>query len=198
MRKSFRGLKLPQNLTKDPRLVARVVLGVLLLANLIAAYAVIRPVGGSAEELDAQIAILRQQVQQRQASLKRLRALSTKIEHGRKEGDKFLDQYFLQRRTAFSTIVGDIDKSAKDSGIKPKGASYEVNPIEGSNNLSMMTITSAYEGTYHDLLEFVNRLDKSPRFLILDTLTVAPQQGGGSLNVSIKFNLFVREELPQT
>ena len=47
-------LKLPSNFTRDPRIVARAVLGVLLAANLIAAFAVFRPLGGSAEELDSQ------------------------------------------------------------------------------------------------------------------------------------------------
>ena len=178
-------------------MIARAVIGALLLANLVAAYFLFQPIGGSVEELDQQLAGMRQQVQQRQAALQRMRALASKIDVARKEGDSFLGSHFLQRRTAFSTIVGDLESGAKDAGIRSKGASYTVDAIEGSENLSMMTITSTYEGSYHDLLEFVNRLDKSPRFLILDTLQAAPQQSG-ALGVNIKLNVFVREELPQT
>lgn len=200
MPRSFKEVALAARIggiSKDPRTIARAVLGVLLLANLIAAYTVMRPVGGSAEELDAEVAVLRQQLQQRQRSLQRMRALTAKIEQGRKEGDGFLNSYFLQRRTAFSTIVGDLEKYAKDAGIRPRGATYVIDPVEGSDALAMMTITANFEGTYRDLLEFINRLDKSPRFLILDSLTATPQLGQPTLNVAVKFNSFVREDLPQ-
>ena len=53
MPKSSRRLSLPalpQNFRKDPRVLARFILGLLLLANLIAAFAIFRPLGGSAEE----------------------------------------------------------------------------------------------------------------------------------------------------
>ncbi|MEJ7605068.1 MAG: type 4a pilus biogenesis protein PilO [Bryobacteraceae bacterium] len=185
---------LSSNLSKDPRLVARVVLGVLLLANLLAAYAVFQPFGGTAESLDEQHQALSGEVQRRQANLKRLRALVSKIEQARTSGDDFLGTYFMARRTASSTIVSELNQSAKDAGIRPREHSFAFDPIEGSDTLSMMTISANYEGTYGDLLQFVNKLDKSQRFLILDTLTAAPQLGTGNLAVNIKLNTFVREE----
>ena len=194
MRKNFKKLTLPKNFRRDPRIMVRVILGTLLLANLVAAFAVFRPFGGSAEELDAQLTTLRQQVQQRQVSVQRLRVLAAKISGGRTAKDNFLNKYFMGRRTAASSIVSELIKSAKDSGIKPKEHSFSFDPVEGSDTVSMMTITGNYEGTYGDLLQFVNRLDKSPRFLILDSLGAAPQQGGNILNVSIKLNTFVRED----
>ncbi|HUS05216.1 MAG TPA: type 4a pilus biogenesis protein PilO [Bryobacteraceae bacterium] len=197
MRKNFKSLALPKNMRRDPRLIVRVVLGALLLANLAAAFAVFRPFGGSAEELDAQAVALRQQVQQKQASVQRLRALAAKIEGGRTAEDEFLNTYFMRRQTASSTIVSELMKSAKDSGIKQAEHSYSFDPVEGSDTLSMMTIVGNYEGTYADLLQYVNRLDKSPRFLILDSLAAAPQQGGNTLRVNIKLNTFVREDGPR-
>ena len=192
MPRSFK-LTLPANAKKDPRFIARTVLGVLLALNLIAAYMVISPVGGSAEELEAQIATLRDSLQRRQGALTKMRALVSKIEQGRTGGDQFLAQYFMDRRTSSSTILSELDLAAKSAGMRPRERSFAYDPIEGSDTLSMMTVTANYEGTYGDLLQFVNKLDKSARFLILDTLTAAPQVSGPNLNVQIKFNTFVRE-----
>jgi Tfp pilus assembly protein PilO len=194
MARSFKIFRLPPGATKDPRFIARAIIGVLLVANLIAAFAVFRPLGGSAEELDAEVARLQVQLQQRQAALQRLRALVSKIEQARAAGDEFLSTYFMDRRTLSSTIVGELSNAAKEAGMRPKEHAFGFDPIEGSDTLSMVTITANYEGTYGDLIQFVNRLDKSPRFLILDTLTAAPQQGGTNLNVNIKLNTFVRED----
>ena len=59
-----------------------------------------------------------------------------------------------------------------------------------------MSISAAYEGNYTSLLKFVNLLDKSPRFLIIEGLTAAPQQSNAAdlLNVVIKLDTFVREQ----
>jgi Tfp pilus assembly protein PilO len=194
MRSSFKNFRIPAGARKDPRFIARAVIGVLLFANLLAAYAVFQPLGGSAEELDGEATSIRQQVQQRQAALQRMRALVSKIEQARTSGDEFLTTYFMDRRTASSTIVAELSHAAKDAGIRQKEHAFVFDPIEGSNSLSMMTVSANYEGTYGDLLEFVNRLDKSDRFLILDTLSAAPQQGGTNLNVNIKLNTFVRDD----
>lgn len=196
MSRSFKIPALPQKFSKDPRFVARLVLGLLLVANLAAAYAIFRPVGGSAEELDAQLSEMRGQLQREQGQLQRMRALVAKIQQARTSGDSFLETYFMGRRTTSSTIGAELLKAAKDSGMKPKEASFTFDPIEGSDTLSMMTIVGNYEGSYGDLLQFVNRLDKSQRFLIIDTMSAAPIQGTGNLAISVKLNTFVREDGP--
>lgn len=198
MRRSFKNFKLPAGFSRDPRLVMRVVIGTLLAANLVAAFTVFRPVGGSAEELELNVASGRQQILQKQATIKRLQFLAAKIEQAKNKGDSFIDTYFMSRHTTSSTILDELLKAAKDSGIKPKGDAFTFEPVEGSDNLTMMTIAANYEGTYRDLLEFVNKLDRSPRFLILENLTAQPIQGGGNnapLDVRIKLDTFVREDL---
>lgn len=84
--------------------------------------------------------------------------------------------------------------AAKRASIKAKDHSYYTEPIEGSEDLSMLSIVGNYEGTYVDLLHFVNEIDRSKRLIILETLTAQPQQGsGGVLNISVKFDSFVRD-----
>ena len=188
--------KLPQNFTKDPRVVARFVLGVLLLANLVAAFAIFQPLGGSAEELDRQLSEMQGQLNREQAQVQRTRALVAKIEQARSSGDSFLQTYFMNRRTLSSTIVAELHRSAKEAGIKKAQHSFTIDPVEGSDTLSMVTVVGNYEGSYGDLLQFVNRLDKSGRFLIIDTMSAAPMQGTGNLAINIKLNTFVREDGP--
>ena len=176
--------------------MARVVLGGLLLANLVAAYAIFQPLGGSAEELDQQLASMQATLQREQAQLQRTRALVSKIEQARSSGDSFLQTYFMDRRTLSSTIVAELHRSAKEAGINKAQHSFTIDPIEGSDTMSMVTVVGNYEGSYGDLLQFVNRLDKSQRFLIIDTMSAAPMQGTGNLSINIKLNTFVREEGP--
>ena len=79
------------------------------------------------------------------------------------------------------------------AGVKPRDRSAELNAIEGSDTLQMMSITAGYEGSYANLEKFVNLLDKSPRFLIIESMQAAPQQNGQVLTVTVKLDTFVKE-----
>ena len=111
---------------------------------------------------------------------------SSKAERARNEGDRFLTEYTTDRRTTFSTILAELDRLTHDAGIQPRPVSYELEQVEGSDTLFQMDISAAYEGTYSGLTKFINLLDKSPRFLIIESLTAAPQQSntGDLLSVS--------------
>ena len=66
-------------------------------------------------------------MQQRQASLQKLRSLVKKIELARSAGDSFLSTYFMDRRTASSTILTELNKNAKESGIGPRAIRLYLN-----------------------------------------------------------------------
>ena len=178
---------------RDPKIVLRTLLGVLAAANLVAAALVLFPPGGSAETLERERASLSTQLATRRTVLQQTRQHAEAVDKGRAEGDEFLNQYFLSNRTAFSTLLSDLDEVAKKSQIKPRDNAYALEPIEGSDNLDMMSITAAFEGKYADLMKFVNAIDKLHRLLIIESLSAAPQQNSEILSVSMKLNTFVRE-----
>jgi Tfp pilus assembly protein PilO len=180
--------------SRDPRLLVRIVLGVLVAANLAAAALVLFPPGGSAEDLQRQMASLQSQISSNQALLERTRQHLAAVEKGRNEGDRFLSSYFLVKRTASLTLLGELSEAANRSKIKPKENSYSDEPIEGSDSLKMLTITYNLDGAYRDVLSFVHELDRSPRLLIIESLIAVPQQGSNVLSVSMKVDTFVRED----
>jgi type IV pilus assembly protein PilO len=189
-------MNVPLNL-KDPRVLVRAALGVLVVANIVAALLAFKPWGGSAEDLAREQVNLQQQLTSIEAHREKTKALVTKAERARQEGDGFLAEYTTDRRTIFSTIFAELDRVTREAGIQPRPSSYELDQVEGSDTLYQMTISAAYEGSYASLTKFVNLLDKSPRFLIIESLMAAPQQSnvGDLLSVSIKLDTFVREQL---
>ena len=178
----------------NPRAVIRLGLGLLVAANLVAAYFIVRPIGGSAQELSQQALEMHSQIRQQQGVLDRTRVLVSKIESGRGEGDKFMSSYFLPRRAAYSTIVAELNDLASQSKITARDSAWALEPVEGSDTLDMLQISANFEGTYPDLIHFINLLDKSDRLLIIESLNATPQQTGGRLNVMMKLDTFVQED----
>jgi len=174
--------------------MVRIILGVLLGLNLIAVGFVLYPPGGSADSLEKDLARMQAQLAQKRALIEQTRQHAAAIEKGRAEGDQFLNAYFLDRRTVSSTLLSELTAAANQAQIKERDRTSNTEPIEGSDTLSMMTITLNYEGSYRNLMNFVREIDQSPRLLIIESLNAAPIQGTNTLAVSMKIDAFVREE----
>jgi len=168
-------------------------LGALLALNVIAVGLVLFPPGGSADDLERELATLQSQVMQKRALLERSRLNVAAIEKARGEGDRFLDDYFLARRTADSALLSALTDAASKAQIKERDRAQTTEFIEGSDSLSMMTITANYEGTYRNLLTFIDELDHSEQLLIIESLSAAPQPGSNILTVSMKIDAFIRD-----
>jgi type IV pilus assembly protein PilO len=177
----------------DPRVAVRAILGVLLAANLAAAVIAFKPFGGGADDLRRERQQLQQQLAQLQAQVKHSRNIAAKVQTARNEGDKFLDAYVTDRRVVTSTIDGELFRMAKEAGVGLLPTTLSMEPIEGSDTLSMVTINTNCTGSYANLVKFVNLLDKSNRFLIIESMTAVMQQSGANLSVSLKIDTFIKE-----
>ncbi len=178
----------------NPRSIIRLGLGLLIAANLVAGYFLVRPIGGSPADLRQQEQELRTQIHQQQGILDRTKTLAGKIEIGRGEGDKFMNTFFLPRRTAYSTIMSDLNELANQAKVTAKESSNSIEEVEGSDTLQRMQVTANFEAPFENLVRFVNLLDKSNRLMIVESLNATPQQGGKLLNVMLKIDTFVRED----
>ena len=162
---------------KDPRVAVRAVIGLLLAANLAAAVLAFRPFGGSAADLRLEQAALGNQLTELEKRAGAARRLVDKVEMARREGDDFLRKYMVDRRTMASAIAEELNRMAKEAGVRALPGQLQLDPIEGSDTLEMVSITAGYEGTYANLKKLVEMVDKSPRFLIVENMTVvSPQQ----------------------
>ena len=126
-------------------------------------------------------------------SLDKTKKLTTNMDRGRKEGDEFVGTYFLSRPTTYSTVVDELSGMAKRAGVRIKEHGFVEDPVEGSDELSMLSVNGNYEGTYADLLHFLREVDKAPRLVTIEALSASPQQGTGVLNINMRANTFIRE-----
>jgi hypothetical protein len=157
----------------------RGIMGVLLAANLAAAVIAFHPFGGSAEDLRHQEGLLNQQLQALRKRVATDKELVAKMQSARKDTDEFLAKYVTDGRFGASTLAAEIDRIATEANVKQLPITINSQDIEGSDGMS-------------SLAKFINLLDKSPRFLIIENLaTGAPQQNGAPLNVQIKIDTFM-------
>lgn len=180
----------------SPRFWLQAVMGLLALANAVALFLYFAPPGGTRQELLALSQQLQRQIISTRAAATRLQSVSGKVQTGSEQAQEFANKYFLPQRVAYDRIISEIQRMAKESGTQPREGVFSEEPIEGSPDLSLLNITSSYEGNYDNLMRFLYQADKSPLLLMLDTLQAAPQQKGQQINASIRFQAIVREDAP--
>jgi type IV pilus assembly protein PilO len=189
-----RGLSSARASFSDPKFVVRLCLGVLLAANLVAAAFAFHLFDPSPEVLRQELASAIAQRTAAQARLVRSRSLAANTDRGKNEGEQFLNTYMATRKFAYSTIIKELLAAAKEAGIDKAGDQISLNPIPGSDDLDMMSITMTLEPKYGQLVRFINLLDRSPRFLIIESLTVAPRSKSDILTVNVKLDTFVKDD----
>jgi hypothetical protein len=195
MRLNLKSISLPAGAAwKEPRILVRIALGVLLIANLVVAGYAFNVFSPSPEALNRTLLAAEASLQADQARLVRSRVLTSNIGKGKAESDTFLASYFTKRRNTYSTIIGEIEETAKAAGMKEQEGTYGLDPIEGSDDLLMMTISVNFEGSFAQFVKLINLLDRSPRFLIIESLQAAPQPKGDVLNANLKLHVFVKED----
>lgn len=188
-----RSFNLPQIHWKDPRVVMRAILGVLLAANLAAAIVAFKPFGGSADDLRRERAQLQQQLTALQKQVASSKQLVAKVETARTAADEFMEEYITDKQVVSSTIQGELVNIAENSGVIWQPTSTGFEPVEGSDTLFKMTLNAGIQGNYASLAKFINLLDRSPRFLIIESLSATPLQTGDKLNVTLKLDTYIRQ-----
>jgi Tfp pilus assembly protein PilO len=178
----------------SPAYIVRTCLGILLLANLVAAGFAFHVFDASPEALEQQLAAAISQKQVEQARLVKSRALTSNIDRGKTDGEKFLASYMTSRRVTYSTVASELTQTAQTAGMDKFSANISLNPIPGSEDLDMMSIAVNVEGKYGQLVKFINLLDRSPRFLIIESLTVTPRAKSDILTVNVKLDTFVKDD----
>lgn len=176
---------------KEPRIVLRAIIFALLAANVAAAVMAFKPFGGSADDLRREEASLNRQLTSLRDRVAKDKLLVAKMQNARKDTDQFLAKYVTDERLGASTLLGELGRIAADAGVKELPGAYSEKPIEGSDGMVMVTVTAGCEGSYASLAKFINLLDKSPRFLIIESLATWAQQNGAALNVQIKIDTFM-------
>jgi hypothetical protein len=184
---------LPLGALKDTQVRIRILLGLLLAANLVAAGFAFHLFDDSPEQLARQVLSTRQQILAQLKKLNTTRLLAAKVDKGRDDGSKFISTYMTSRRATYSTIIGEIDEMANVAAMKDKDGVIAIDAVQGTDSIDMMTITRSFEGDYKNLLIFINEIDRSKRFLIVESLTVSPQQNG-KLQATLKLITFVKED----
>lgn len=182
-------------LRRIPKVYVLAALGVLLLFDLVFYFVAVQPLGRQKAEQQALVEALEKQVADKQAEVEQLQLVVSKVEKARSEGDVLLGEITLPRRSAFSVLIGALLEAAGQSGINTREGNFDIEPIEGTEEYGTIAVDANFRGRYDSLVQFLNEIDRSEQFLILDSLAASPRSDSNELQITMRLNALLRELL---
>ena len=164
----------------------RVALVVLLAADGLLVYANWSSTDAGARAAAAQRADLRNQRNLLRADVQRVAPFRDRLSDVERDANRFYTHEFLSAGTGYSAIIADLNKISKASGLRTTNVAFKERGLE-TRGATEITVTATVEGEYVSLVRFINGLERSSNFYLLDSLTLASSTGG-----NIKLNLQLR------
>ncbi len=97
-------------------------------------------------------------------------------------------EYFQTESQRFTRVIQEVKTLAEQSGLKPSSLSYPRTDF-ASYELLQRNINFAVEGTYDQLRTFINFLELTDHFIVLNSVTLGGASGNGRGNPPLGINL---------
>ncbi|GEM_PF-5521604 len=156
-----------------------------------------RPLGRSFAAQQEELKSLREDARAKRDSVARLRKIEATLKESAKLGDQFYSTKFLPAETGFATIMEEVERLANSSGVRKSSVSYGVQEIQGRPDLEGVTIDTTIDGDYAKIVRFVNQLEQSQLFLIVDSLGVQSSTTGKATKVAVTVKLLTLFRMPK-
>ncbi|HLH08498.1 MAG TPA: hypothetical protein VKW78_14755 [Terriglobales bacterium] len=165
----------------------QIALGILGAICVIAAAATIFFVTRSGDTEHQQFQLTRSQVQTQMRRIIPPASVQGRVEDARRQIDDF---YKNRLATEPSAVYVELGKIAAASQVRLGTAKYELVDTE-LPNVQSMTVEATLNGSYVDTVKFINSLERSKMFFIVDGIALDERQGGG-VHLGLKLEAYVR------
>ena len=78
----------------------------------------------------------------------------------------------------------EIEKLARDAGLKPKKSAYSISKVRGTD-LVRCEVTLPLDGSYANLTGFLARIESAKRFIVVDQMALAQEEDGARMNLKL-------------
>jgi hypothetical protein len=120
----------------------------------------------------------------------RLERFKTELPADEKQWDEFFTTHFHPSGAGYSAISEDLGTLSRSAGLRSDAISFHQHPAD-ARGLMQVDITTAVEGDYDSLVQFLNKLEHSDNFYVLDSLTLA-SSSLGKLRLNVQLRTYFR------
>ena len=120
----------------------------------------------------------------------RLERFRVELPTDEKQWDEFFTTHFQPSRAGYSAISDDLGELSRSAGLHSDSITYHPHNPD-ARGLMEVEIATAVEGDYDSLIQFLNKLEHSDNFYVLDSLALA-SSSAGKLRLNLQLRTYFR------
>lgn len=121
------------------------------------------------------------------ARLERFRA---ELPADEKQWDEFFTAHFHPAGAGYSAVSEDLGELSRSAGLRSDSITFRQHSPD-ARGLVEIEIVTAVEGDYESLINFLNKLEHSDNFYVLDSLALA-SSSAGKLRLNLQLRTYFR------
>jgi type IV pilus assembly protein PilO len=124
---------------------------------------------------------------QLQAHRQALEEVKGKAEVNRLRVEEFYGRWLSSEADRLTQVIAEVKRMARTSGVRTSGFRYPDEALE-EFELIRRSLVFSVEGSYQQLRRFIDSLERSDQFLILEEIGVS-DSGGDSSDIRVRMNV---------
>lgn len=154
-------------------------------------FAWVRPLQSAALD-EKEMAVLEREMERSAAEVARLERIEHDLPGATVQLDRFVTQHFLAEQAGYSALVGELARTVADAGVRSGRVDFRSFGARDRPELLRIEMTTTVEGSYPNLLRFLEALERSENFYLLKRLELASTTSGGSLRLDFTLETYLR------
>ena len=122
--------------------------------------------------------------------LKNAQSIKRDLPAVQRQCDDFFEKELRPRESGYSQIVSDLGVIARDAGLQINATRFNEHGVD-KHGVNELSIALSMEGPYASLVTFINSLERSGNFYLLDNLAL-DSSANGQLRLSLNLRTYFR------
>lgn len=172
---------------KNQRIIYAVLL-VMIVLNLPLYLIFVRPEIQADAGEQARIEQMREQLARRIRTLDALKGIEARLKESQEKYKTFESDFLFPNDKGTSELLEELDAICSEAGLLRNRVSYRFDP-EPAFGMQRLGITLPIEGNYSNIRNFLNILESTSRFVIIDSMAlVSEREGTGIIRLDVSLS----------
>jgi len=177
-------------MSKTTKIIIRVILGIVVAADIVLAGVNWQMVAANRTP-QAELNALKRQHALMAADVTRAETIRTTLPEIEQQCDGFFKQNFRPIASGYSSVISDFGTLSRGAGLQAENLNFHQHDAD-KRGVTEVDISAVVTGDYSSVVRFVNNLEHSDTFYVLDGLSLANSGSGGLLRLNLQLRTYFR------
>jgi Tfp pilus assembly protein PilO len=177
-------------MTKRTKIFIRAILGIVIAVDIVLAGINWRMADANRTPQSELIALKREHALMT-ADITRAETIRATLPAIEQQCDSFYHQTFRPISSGYSSVISDIGSLSRGAGLQAGNLSFHQHEPD-KRGVTQVDIFAVVDGDYSSVVRFVNDLQHSDTFYVLDGLSLAGGGSGGQLKLNLQLRTYFR------